>query len=204
MSEINETEMSEPDKTEQHEEEETREEDIVMKDKEEEEDGEEENDEEEETKIDKNPTYALKRRAGKSLPQKKPYGGKGKGKRPLRRPAGKKPLGKRPLGKTMMYKSRKKIHSKMRRKRPLRDNIQGITKPAIRRLARRGGVKRISTKVYPVTRDVLTSFLGDIIKDAVTYMQYSKRKTITVDDVCYGLKRNGKTLYGFHKVPKLE
>jgi histone H3/H4 len=25
----------------------------------------------------------------------------------------------------------------------LRDNIQGITKPAIRRLARRGGVKRI-------------------------------------------------------------
>ena len=26
----------------------------------------------------------------------------------------------------------------------LRDNIQGITKPAIRRLARRGGVKRIS------------------------------------------------------------
>jgi len=199
MSEINETEMSEPDKTEQHEEEEeVWEEDIVMKDKEEEE---EEDGEEEETKIDKKPT---KRRAGKSLPQKKPYGGKGKGKRPLRRPAGKKPLGKRPLGKTLMYKSRKKNHNKMRRKRPLRDNIQGITKPAIRRLARRGGVKRISINVYPVTRDALTSFLGAIIKDAVTYMQYSKRKTITVDDVCYGLKRNGKTLYGFHKVPKLE
>ena len=30
----------------------------------------------------------------------------------------------------------------------LRDNIQGITKPAIRRLARRGGVKRISGLVY--------------------------------------------------------
>ena len=30
----------------------------------------------------------------------------------------------------------------------LHDNIQGITKPAIRRLARRGGVKRISGLIY--------------------------------------------------------
>jgi histone H4 len=34
-----------------------------------------------------------------------------------------------------------------RHRKVLRDNIQGITKPAIRRLARRGGVKRISSKV---------------------------------------------------------
>ena len=31
----------------------------------------------------------------------------------------------------------------------LQDNIQGITKPAIRRLARRGGVKRISGTLRP-------------------------------------------------------
>ena len=31
-----------------------------------------------------------------------------------------------------------------RHRKILRDNIQGITKPAIRRLTRRGGVKRIS------------------------------------------------------------
>ena len=31
-----------------------------------------------------------------------------------------------------------------RHRKVLRDNIQGITKPAIRRLERRGGVKRIS------------------------------------------------------------
>jgi histone H4 len=31
-----------------------------------------------------------------------------------------------------------------RHRKVLRDNIQGITKPAIRRLARRGGVKRIA------------------------------------------------------------
>merc|ERR1711894_211827 len=35
-----------------------------------------------------------------------------------------------------------------RHRKVLRDNIQGITKPAIRRLARRGGVKRISGLIY--------------------------------------------------------
>ena len=35
-----------------------------------------------------------------------------------------------------------------RHRKILRDNIQGITKPAIRRLARRGGVKRISASTY--------------------------------------------------------
>ena len=36
-----------------------------------------------------------------------------------------------------------------RHRKILRDNIQGITKPAIRRLARRGGVKRISASMSP-------------------------------------------------------
>ena len=42
-----------------------------------------------------------------------------------------------------------------RHRKVLRDNIQGITKPAIRRLARRGGVKRISGRIYEETRGVL-------------------------------------------------
>lgn len=42
-----------------------------------------------------------------------------------------------------------------RHRKILRDNIQGITKPAIRRLARRGGVKRISGLIYEETRGVL-------------------------------------------------
>ena len=54
----------------------------------------------------------------------------------------------------------------------LRDNIQGITKPAIRRLARRGGVKRISGLIYEETRGVLKVFLENVIGDAVTYTEY--------------------------------
>ncbi|KAI3698148.1 hypothetical protein L6452_31260 [Arctium lappa] len=57
-----------------------------------------------------------------------------------------------------------------RHRKVLRDNIQGITKPAIRRLARRGGVKRI---------------------------KHARRKTVTAMDVVYALKRQGRTLYGF-------
>ncbi|ONH70175.1 Histone H4 [Cyberlindnera fabianii] len=58
-----------------------------------------------------------------------------------------------------------------RHRKILRDNIQGITKPAIRRLARRGGVKRISALIY--------------------------EETVTSLDVVYALKRQGRTLYGF-------
>ena len=46
-----------------------------------------------------------------------------------------------------------------KRHKVLRDNIQGITKPAIRRLARRGGVKHISASIYDETRQVLKNFL---------------------------------------------
>jgi len=70
-------------------------------------------------------------------------------------------------------------------------------KPAIRRLARRGGVKRISGLIYEETRGVLKVFLENVIRDAVTYTEHARRKTVTALDVVYALKRQGKTLYGF-------
>ncbi|XP_040190590.1 histone H3-like [Rana temporaria] len=79
-----------------------------------------------------------------------------------------------------------------RHRKVLRDNIQGITKPAIRRLARRGGVKRISGLIYEETRGVLKVFLENVIRDAVTYTEHAKRKTVTAMDVVYALKRQGR------------
>ena len=75
--------------------------------------------------------------------------------------------------------------------------VAGITKPAIRRLARRGGVKRISGLIYEETRGVLKVFLENVIRDAVTYTEHARRKTVTAFDVVYALKRQGRTLYGF-------
>ena len=79
----------------------------------------------------------------------------------------------------------------------LRDNIQGINKPAVRRLARRGGVKRISGLIYEETRGALKNYLESVIRDAVTYTEHAKRKTVVAMDIVYALKRQGKTLYGF-------
>ncbi|KAK9284875.1 hypothetical protein L1049_024055 [Liquidambar formosana] len=65
-----------------------------------------------------------------------------------------------------------------RHRKVLRDNIQGITKLAIRRLARRGSVKGISGLglIYEETRGVLKIFLENVIHDAVTYTEHAKRR----------------------------
>lgn len=84
-----------------------------------------------------------------------------------------------------------------RHRKVSRNNLEGITKPAIRRLARRGGVKRISNAIYEETRTVLNVFLQSVIRDSVTYTDHAKRKTVTAMDVVYALKRQGRTLYGF-------
>jgi histone H4 len=76
-------------------------------------------------------------------------------------------------------------------------SILALQKPAIRRLARRGGVKRISGLIYEETRSVLKVFLENVIRDAVTYTEHGRRKTVTAMDVVYALKRQGRTLYGF-------
>ncbi|KAJ0083431.1 hypothetical protein Patl1_30824 [Pistacia atlantica] len=68
----------------------------------------------------------------------------------------------------------------------------GKGEPAIRRLARRGGVKRISGLIYEETRGVLKIFLENVIRDAVTYTEHARRKTVTAMDVVYALKRQGQ------------
>jgi hypothetical protein len=51
--------------------------------------------------------------------------------------------------------------------------------------------------IYEETRSVLKTFLEGVIRDAVTYTEHAKRKTVTSLDVVYALKRQGRTLYGF-------
>lgn len=84
-----------------------------------------------------------------------------------------------------------------RHRKVVRELIHGITKPSIRRLARRGGVKRIAKEVYDETRYVLKEFIQNIVRDAVTYVEHARRKTVTAMDIVYALKRNGRTIYGF-------
>ena len=87
----------------------------------------------------------------------------------------------------------------IRHKVKQRDNINGITKPAICRLARRGGVKRISGLVYDETRGALKVFLTNVLRDSVTLVMHNQRKVVKVTDVVYALKKQGRTIYGFDK-----
>ena len=89
-----------------------------------------------------------------------------------------------------------------RHRKVLRDNIQGITKPAIRRLARRGGVKRISGLMYEETRGVLKGFLENVLRDSITYTEHARRKTVTALDIIEALKLQGRTIYGFGAEPR--
>ncbi|EED23283.1 histone H4, putative [Talaromyces stipitatus ATCC 10500] len=76
-----------------------------------------------------------------------------------------------------------------RRRRSNRDVLQGITRHAIRRLTRRGGIKRMSASIYPEIRFVLKERLKTIIRNLVLVLESSatpnhERKTITTTDVC--------------------
>lgn len=87
--------------------------------------------------------------------------------------------------------------SKRMKKVASTNNINGVTKGSIRRLARRGGVKRISGVLYEEVRNVVKSFVEGVVRDATAYTEHAKRKTVTALDVVYALKKRGRTLYGY-------
>jgi len=75
--------------------------------------------------------------------------------------------------------------------------ILGITKPAIKRLARRGGVKRLGGDVYEAIRTELVEILDSVLHDTVAFTEHCKRNTVKTRDVVAALYRRGKPLYGF-------
>ena len=84
-----------------------------------------------------------------------------------------------------------------RRRRVLKNSIHCIPKAAFCRLARCGGVERMSGNVFEESRGVLKVFLEEIVRDAIVYANYCKRKTVTTMDVIFSLKQHGRNLYGF-------
>lgn len=71
----------------------------------------------------------------------------------------------------------------------------GMSAAAIRRLARRGGVKRISGQVYGDAHMALRDFLGKVLYTIWVHKDYQKKNTVTPNDVVYALKQMGRTLY---------
>ena len=82
--------------------------------------------------------------------------------------------------------------------RVLRDTHLGISKGDIRRLARRGGVRRIrwNDELLIRVRLALKEFVRRVLKSAITYTEHSRRWTVSQMDIVCGLKREGITVYG--------
>ncbi|KAJ7352066.1 histone H4 [Mycena albidolilacea] len=87
-----------------------------------------------------------------------------------------------------------------RHRRISRHSVYGIdvtTKPTIRRLARRGGVKRMKGLVYEETRGCLFPYLQGLLRDTILHTTHDYRTTISAKDVVHALRRSGRNLYGF-------
>ena len=81
---------------------------------------------------------------------------------------------------------------KMKRQQTvLWDTLHDISQLAICRLARCGGVKRISANIYEEVRGIMKFFLEYMIKDVIRYCDYNNRKTLTTIDVIFTLKHHG-------------
>ena len=72
------------------------------------------------------------------------------------------------------------------------------------RIARRGGVKRMSDTVHTEMRNLLRNFVSELVQDAMVYTEYSRRRTMSAMDVVYALKHKGRmTLYGYDGPPAI-
>lgn len=71
-----------------------------------------------------------------------------------------------------------------------------VRRPALKRLARRGGVKRLSNETYDELRDILSRYLNQILKHTLTVTHFAGRKTVSTEDVVFALKQNNSPIYG--------
>ena len=94
-------------------------------------------------------------------------------------------------------KSASKAVSGKRVKKVLSNNAKGITKGAIRRMARRGGVRRMSGLLADEVRSTLKGFVERTVSAAVAYTEHARKRTVTTGAVVAALKKNGRMLYGY-------
>jgi histone H4 len=90
------------------------------------------------------------------------------------------------------------------RRRPSRvgrDNIQGITKHHINRLAARGGCIKVSKQIYEEVRDITRVFLESILKDTITFTQHERSCTVAPEHVLSACDRQGRMLWGTGRLP---
>ena len=73
----------------------------------------------------------------------------------------------------------------------------GLTTTAAKKLARRGGVKRMQATVKPKMQEVLVKFVTDVLRDTVALVESRRGTIVNPLDIVYALKKQAITYYGF-------
>eukprot|EP00760_Papus_ankaliazontas_P012098 PhM_4_TR1518/c0_g1_i1/m.103051/K11254/H4; histone H4 len=72
-----------------------------------------------------------------------------------------------------------------------------ITTPVVRRLARRAGIKRLTSMIYDEVRKLFRDQLKAILSDALAYCDLRRATTVNVQDVVLAMRRHGQVVYGY-------
>jgi len=83
---------------------------------------------------------------------------------------------------------------KVKQRKIFRDNIHGISKPALLRMMQRAGVKRVNGFVYEELRDIMKTYMENIIKATVIFVEHDRRVTVKAEDLEAGLDSQGISL----------
>jgi histone H3/H4 len=98
--------------------------------------------------------------------------------------------------KEMKKLTTKKVAKSGTSRKIYRDNVSGITKNAIARLAHKAGVKTMSGSIYEELRAVIKyNYLEPVVKASIIYMEHADRVTVSREDVIEGFRTQGFTIY---------
>lgn len=101
-----------------------------------------------------------------------------------------------------MSSSKKKgpVKGVKRPRKILRDSIQGITKPAIRRLSKRAGVLSLGDLSVVESRGIIKMYLENVLQDTVNATEYRRAKTVSPEDVKFAFEQRGVNIVHSPKV----
>lgn len=92
--------------------------------------------------------------------------------------------------------SNKLASSEKRHKRATSIKTDGVSNPALKRVARSGGVKTVPAHMYGDGKRVLDNFFRITLECAITFAAMNGRVTIQSSDVKNALEMRGRTVYG--------
>lgn len=89
--------------------------------------------------------------------------------------------------------------SNMSGKKMYRGNIQGLKNPEFLRLAHKAGVKRMNGLCYDELRGITKIHMEGIIRDAMTYKDNRRAKTVSLDDMLNAIENAEGTHFAYSK-----